>query len=260
MTHKLTSITLFTITLLTITLITEATQAQVLNVERVRADSDTTGWVGELGFDFSLNKYNDRVIKTGGQANAAYFSDRHQYLMLSSLDLVNVDGNSLVSNGYFHLRATFLRKGTLSPELFTQYQYNNNLGLRNRALAGAGIRYNFLTRPNITGAISTGLMFEHEEWGLGDDATVENNFLKSTSNLVIRGRLNPQTSITMIGYYQARPGRFFEPRATSENQLNMRISRNLTFRVSFTMTYDTDPVIDVPNLTYELKNGLVFSL
>jgi hypothetical protein len=30
--------------------------------------------------------------------------------------------------------------------------------------------------------------------------------------------------------------------------------------VSFTMACVTNPVIDVPNLTYELKNGQVFSL
>jgi len=37
------------------------------------------------------------------------------------------------------------------------------------------------------------------------------------------------------------------------------MSRSITFRVSFTMTYDVEPVIDVPNLTYELKNGVVLS-
>jgi len=235
-------------------------RAQVLNVEQVRADSDTTGWIGELGFDFSLNKFNDRVLKTGGEANASYFSRLHQYILLSQLDIVSVDGNSLVSDGYAHLRATFLRANSFSPELFAQHQYNNNLGLQNRALAGAGVRYTFLSRQHLSGSFSTGLMAEFEEWGLGDNETVENTFLKSTSNLVIRGQLNPQASLTLIGYYQARPGRFFEPRATSENRLTLRISERLSFRVGFTMTYDTDPVIDVPNLTYELKNGLVFTL
>jgi hypothetical protein len=235
-------------------------RAQVLNVEQVRADSDTTGWVGELGFDFSLNKFNDRVLKTGGEANASYFSRLHQYIFLSQLDVVTVDGNALVSDGYAHLRATFLRANTLSPELFTQYQYNNNLDLQNRALAGAGVRYNFLERENLSGSFSTGMMIEYEEWSISDTETVDNTYLKSTSNLVIRGQLNPQASLTLIGYYQARPDRFFEPRATSENRLNLRISERLSFRVAFTMTYDTDPVIDVPNLTYELKNGLVFTL
>ena len=237
----------------------DVVKSQVLNVERVRADADTTGWTGELGADFSLNKYNDQIIKVGGQANAAYFSKKHGYLLLSNIDLVNVDGNSLVSNGYIHLRSTLLRKQQLSPEFFVQYQYNNNLGLQNRALAGTGIRYTFLSRPNLRGHISTGFMYEFEEWGLSNDLSVKNEYIKSTSNLVVRGQLNPQTSLTMIGYYQARPDRFFKPRATSENQLNIRMSRSITFRVSFTMTYDVEPVIDVPNLTYELKNGLVLS-
>jgi hypothetical protein len=162
-----------------------------LNVERVRAEADTTGWTGEIGADFALNKYNDRVIKVGNQANMAYFSHRHAYMLLSSIDLVNVDGNSLVSNGYVHLRSTLLRKESFSPELFVQYQYNNNLGLRNRALAGGGVQYTFLARPNIRGHISTGLMFEHEEWGVDNNTSVENNLIKSTSNLSIRGRINP---------------------------------------------------------------------
>ncbi len=240
-------------------LFADVVKSQVLNVERVRADADTTGWTGELGADFSLNKYNDQIIKVGGQANAAYFSEKHGYLLLSNIDLVNVDGNSLVSNGYIHLRSTLFRKQSLSPELFVQYQYNNNMGLQNRALTGMGVRYTFLSRPNLRGHVSTGFMYEFEEWGLSDNNTIKNEYIKSTSNLVVRGQLNPQTSLTMIGYYQARPDRFFKPRATSENQLNIRMSRSITFRVSFTMTYDVEPVIDVPNLTYELKNGIVLS-
>jgi len=245
--------------LLSLLLFAAPGRAQVLNVERVRTDSDTTGLIGEVGFDLSLNKHKARVLKTGGHANASYFTGQNQYLLLSQLDLVNLDGNSLVSNGYAHLRATFLRKSRLSPEVFTQYQYNNTMGLLNRALGGAGVRLAFLSRPSLSGHVATGLMYEFEEWDVRGEASVTRSLVKSTSNVVVRGQLNPQASLTTIGYYQARPGRFLEPRATSENQLNVRLSRSLTFRVSFTMTYDVEPVVEVPNLTYELKNGLVFS-
>lgn len=247
------------IVLLFIFIFSTPLSAQVLNVEKIRADADTTGWTGELAFDASLNKFNDRVIKLGGEANASFFSSRHVYLLLSNLDLVNVDGASLVSNGYIHSRATFLRKEKLSPELFVQYQYNENLGLKNRGLAGGGIRFTLLSRPGLRGHFSTGLMSEYEEWGLSDNQSAENTFLKSTNNLVIRGRLSPQASLSLIGYYQARPGHFFKPRVTSENRLNIRISEQLSFQLSFALTYDFEPVIDIPNLTYELQNGLVYS-
>lgn len=64
----------------------------------------------------------------------------------------------------------------------------------------------------------------------------------------------------MVGYYQARPDRFFHPRVISENNLNVRLSRYVTLNVSLTLNYDTEPIIDIPNFTYSLKNGIIISL
>lgn len=235
-------------------------KAQVLNVEEVRNEADTTGWVGQLGFDITLNKYNDRVFKIGNEVNASYFSQKHAYLFLNSIEFISLDGSSVISNGYFHFRTTFLRNRSLSPEMFIQYQYNDNLGLKNRALTGTGVRYRFLDRPAISGHASTGFMLEYEEWGLSGEETVENSFIKSTSNIVVRGRINPQTSLLLVGYYQARPDRFFKPRVISENRLNVNLSRHVILSVSFTMSYDVEPIIDIPNFTYELKNGIIITL
>lgn len=251
--HTLLIIPIFLIT-------TSALNAQVLNVEEVRNEADTTGWVGQLGFDISLNKFNDRVFKIGNEVNASYFSEKHGYLFLNSIEFISVDDASVISNGQFHFRTTFLRKRVLSPETFIQYQYNDNLGLKNRALAGTGIRYRFLDRRQISGHFSTGFMAEFEEWGLSGEENVENTFIKSTSNMVIRGQINPQTSLMMVGYYQARPDRFFHPRVISENNLNVRLSRYVTLNVSLTLNYDTEPIIDIPNFTYSLKNGIIISL
>lgn len=236
--------------------------AQVLNVEsfRTQADVDTTAqWYGETGFDVTLSKFNERVFKLGNQTNAAYYTGKHRYLFLTNVELINVDGSSVISNGYFHLRGTFQENRTYSPEVFSQFQYNENLGMKERFLTGASVRYTFLDEPTIRGSFVTGAMVEYEKWGTSDQQNVENTFLKSTSSLSIRGKLSETTQLLLIGYYQARPDRFFKPRVTSENQLNMQISQRLTFRVNFTLTYDVEPIIDIPNLTYELKNGLVIS-
>lgn len=245
---------------LAVLLLTANVNAQVLNVEEVRNEADTTGWVGELGFDITLNKFNERVFKIGNEVNASYFSNKHGYLFLNSIEFISVDDASVISNGQFHFRTTFLRKHALSPELFIQYQYNDNLGLTNRALSGAGVRYRFLDRKNINGHASTGFMAEYEEWGLSGEETTENTFLKSTSNIVVRGNINPNTSLLLVGYYQARPDRFFKPRVISENKLNIKVNRNVALRISFTMSYDVEPIIDIPNFTYELKNGIIITL
>lgn len=236
--------------------------AQVLNVEsfRTEANADTmASWIGETAFDVSLSKFNERVFKLGNETNAAYFTGRHRYLLLTSVELINVDGASVISNGYFHIRSTFNEQQTFSPELFTQFQYNENLGLQERFLAGGSVQYTFLDRPSIRGSVVTGLMYEYEEWGTDEQASIRNELIKSTSNLAIRGKLSETTDLLMIGYYQAQPTKFFEPRITSENQLNMEISSHLTYRVRFTLTYDVEPVIDTPELTYTLRNGLIIS-
>jgi len=250
------------ISVILILFVSTDTFAQVLNVEslRSRAGTDTLEtWQGETAFDVSISQANNRIFRLGNQTNASYFTGTDRYLFFTNVELINVDGSSVISNGHFHLRVTFREREKISPEVFAQFQYDDNRGLKQRVLNGAGIRYTFLDREYIRGSFVTGAMFEYEKWGLGDDEEVETNFLKSTSSLVIRGQLNPQTQLLLIGYYQARPDKFFSPRVTSENQLNLRMTDRLTFRVNFTLTYDTEPVIDTPKLIYNLRNGIVFT-
>lgn len=241
--------------------LTEISRSQVLNVERLRGAVDQEpGWVGELSFNASLDKYRDQIFKLGNQTNTGYYSTKHSYLLLNSIDLVSIDGTSVVSTGHIHLRATFFRMRSWSPELFTQFQYNENLGMNGRYLAGGGIRYTFLNRDNIRGRLGSGFMQELENWETEDNSSVKKQLIKSTTNLVLRGQINPQTQLLMIGYYQARPDQLLQPRIISENQLNIQMTNRINFAVNFTLSYDFNPVGDVPELTYELSNGIIISL
>jgi hypothetical protein len=241
------------------TLLITDVSAQILNVERARSGADSTGWGGEVGLDLTIEKYNDRVTTAENESALFYTSKKHNYILLSSLEFVDVDGSSIINSGYVHARSTFWNKKRFSPELFLQYQYNNNLGLANRRLAGTGIRYRFLSTGRLSGTFSTGFMAEHEEWNPEEGENIENTFLKSTSNLALWGSLSESASLLLIGYYQARPDRFFEPRATLESQLGVKLSRHITLAVSFVMTNDASPIIDIPKVTYELENSLIFT-
>jgi hypothetical protein len=233
--------------------------AQILNVERARGAADSVGWGGEIGLDFTIDKFDERVTEAESESALFYTSANHNYILLSSLEFVDVDGSSIINSGYIHARSTFRSKKRLSPELFLQYQYNNNLGLTNRRLGGAGLRYRFLSIGRLTGTLSTGMMAENEEWEPQEGDNIENTFLKSTSNLALRGSLSENASLLLIGYYQARPDKFFEPRATLESQLGVKLSKHITLAVSFVLTHDASPIIDIPKVTYELENGLIFT-
>ena len=233
--------------------------AQILNVEQLRGEADSTGWGGMVGVDVSVEKYRDRVIKVENSSGVYYTSRKHNYILLSNLEFVNVDQESVINSGHIHFRSTFWNRNNLSPEAFVQYQYNNNLGLNNRVLAGAGLRYRILNKGPITATFSSALMSETERWKPVEGEIVEQTFLKSTSNLAVRGQLTEDASLLVIGYYQARPAHFFKPRATLESQLRIRLGRVASLGISFSMTHDAAPVIDIPKLTYELKNGLIFT-
>src|SRR5690625_156222 len=81
-------------------------------------------------------------------------------------------------------------------------------------------------------------MSETERWKPVEGEMIENTFLKSTSNLALRGQITEDASLLVIGYYQARPSRFFKPRATLESQLRVRLGRFTSLGVSFSMTHD----------------------
>lgn len=232
--------------------------AQILNVERVRSRADSIGLGGEIGLDLTIEKYNDRVTTAENESALFYTSKNHNYILLSSLEFVDVEGSSIINSGYVHARSTFRSKKKFSPELLLQYQYNNNLGLAKRRLAGIGIRYRFLSTGHLSGTISTGVMAENEEWNPEEGENIENTFIKSMSNIALRGSINETTSLLLIGYYQARPDLFFEPRATLESQLGVKLSRHITLAISFVMTNDARPIIDIPKLTYELENSFIF--
>lgn len=235
-------------------------KAQLLNVESVRTNADSAGWHGELEFDMSLNRYNERVLQFTNESNLSFFSHQHAYMLLNRLKFVNIDGNSLISSGYIHLRSTFLRNERWSPEIFLQYQYNNNLGLNNRGIAGAGVKYKLFENELWTANISTAVMMEHEVWQLDNQPSIKNDYLKSTSNVSLRGKVSDSSTFLLIGYYQARPDQFLEARSIFESRLKVNITKQVALSVGFTASYDAAPVIDIPSWTYELSNGLVIAL
>ncbi|MFA5668228.1 MAG: DUF481 domain-containing protein [Balneolaceae bacterium] len=240
-------------------LLPNSIQAQLLNIESARHNADSVGWYGQLEFDLSLNQYNDKVLEFTNESSISYFSNKHAYLVLNKLKAVNLDGASVISSGYGHLRTTFLRVNRLSPELFLQYQYNNNLGLQNRTLGGTVIRYSLFDEDNWSVSLSSGFMAEYEEWKSANQPAIKNRYIKSTSNIHMRAKLTPQSSLLVIGYYQARPTQFFQARSILETKLQFTISSHISLGIQFTASFDADPVIDIPQWTYELSNGLIIS-
>ncbi|MCC5932625.1 MAG: DUF481 domain-containing protein [Candidatus Cyclonatronum sp.] len=232
--------------------------AQVLNIESLRMEADTSkSWAGNLSFGFSASKQDSETIQLNSSATLIHFGKVHSHLMLTNLNLLTID-DELVNNGYVHLRGTYWYRRTWSPEIFTQLQYSEDWGLRRRALLGGGMRHNTVQTNSFTAGITSGLMYEHEVWRPEEAPRVEYNRLKSTTSLLMRGKLTPTTNLYIVGYYQAEPQRFGSPRLTADAELRFQISRLIRFSAQFSTTYDYNPPPDVVSWIYSFRNSFSF--
>ncbi len=234
--------------------------AQVLNVETYRTEADTIRtWTGSLSFGLTAAKQKSETIQLNNRTHAAYFGKRNAYLMLTNLNVLRID-DEVVSNGYAHLRTTFSNESRWSPEIFTQFQYSQDWGLRRRYLAGAAIRYDFITSDEFSAGLTTGGMYEHEVWKAEDGPRQVFDRFKSTSSLLMRGNISRDVQLNVVGYYQAEPTSFFTPRLTGDIELRFRISRFVQFGAQFTTTYDYAPPIEIVNWIYSFRNNIVITL
>ncbi len=234
--------------------------AQVLNVETYRTEADTIRtWTGSLSFGLTAAKQKSETIQLTNRTHAAYFGKYNSYLFLTNLNMLRID-DELISNGYMHLRTTFNYDNRWSPEAFTQFQYSQDWGLRRRYLAGAGIRYDFISTDDFIAGFTTGAMYEHEVWRAEGGQRRQFDRFKSTNSLLMRGNLSPTAQLNIVGYYQAEPVSFFTPRLTGDIELRFRISRFVQFGAQFSTTYDYAPATDVVSWIYSFRNNIIISL
>lgn len=237
------------------------TNAQVVNVERHRAEVDTVNiWTGGFGFGLSVSKNTTQVTRFNNTANLTYVARKHDYLLLGGSNFLRVEGNNVLNDGYLHLRAVLYRDRTYAPEFFVQGQYNLDWGLKRRALSGMNVRIRLYRSNNFSAFVSTGVMYENEIWEDTDEELRKIfNRLKSTTSFNIRGNISESVELAAISYYQAGPFRFFKPRFTSDWQLRFHISENLRFALQFMSTLDSDPPLNSTQFIYNINNLLEVS-
>lgn len=239
---------------------------QILNVEKIRLDKDSTAFVTDLGFSLTLyNRTADEenplnFLSLNGKLDLAYVTPNVSYLLLNGIEYLDINKSPFTSTGYSHFRTNFLRGRTFSYEAFTQYQYDLLRFLDHRYLAGTGIRIRFFESDVISCWVGVGGMYEYEEWRHPVDKNiVSRNMIKSTNYLSTRIELGETTSFYAIVYYQwgyDTIDKFVRNRIHADSKLEFEINERFQFNTSFRSGYDTNPVIPVTKFIYHLSNGI----
>lgn len=239
---------------------------QILNIEKFRIDKDTFDvWSGNIGIGFSTKKQQTNVTTLNSNSNVAYLSRHNSYMNISYIKFIGVEESDLISEGYTHFRVNFLRKKFLSYEPFIQLQYDLGRGLLRRELYGFNFRARLLATPKTLLTFNTGAMYEYELWkgevikyAKPDNPELgETVFIKSTSNIALRGDIAKNLNVLLVTYYQARYERFFVPRVITDIQVNIIISKRFTLSNQFVSTYDALPILSDNRFIFSYTTNLL---
>lgn len=235
-----------------------SSNAQILNFNKGLLQNDTVKWLGKISVFFNAIDQEVSVANMGYDIDVIRKFDNASLMAISELSFATSDSEVLLSDGYAHLRAILRSRKKLNQEVFGQIQYNAIRGLEDRILVGAGLRYAVINKEKYGILAGVGIIQEWENW-LYDEAVISTSILKSSNYISFTGDVNKQFNFNIISYYQSSFESFFVPRVSLEVNLNLNITKSLSFTSSFTLYYDKQPVVPIDNFIFKFQNGLGYS-
>lgn len=247
-------------------------QSQILNIEKSSYRNDTTHFFyTDLNASFSAfnrTAASDQPIdflSINGNLDLAYFSEKNTLIWLNRLAYLDINSSPFNSTAYSHLRFTINSPNTIAYEVFGQGQYDLLRGLDHRVLGGAGLRIRMLEGKKVQMFLGIAGMFEQEKWQdpSEEGVTVTTDFLKSSNYFSTRLELQPYINFNLITYYQVgydNAEQVARHRINTDTNLEFKLSRVLTFRVSLFTAFENAPVVPITKFTYSISNGLSIKL
>jgi hypothetical protein len=236
--------------------ITCISNAQIVNVESQRIQSDTTGWLGNFGLSFELDKNKVQVLKLDATAQIEYKLPKSLYLFLFNYDFLTGAKQTLQNNLFFHLRYNYKMNDLLRLEVFTQLQENGLSGIKDRWLIGAGPRFKISATKKWSFYAATLVMYEKEE-ELTKPVMLHRD-VRNSSYATVSWRPGDKAEFISTLFYQPLLKDFSDFRLLHEVKLKFKFTKKFSFFTTWAFFYDSKPSFEVPNNIYTLKNGIEY--
>lgn len=229
---------------------------QILNIEKRRLITDTTGWSGTLSASISASQYTRSFFSSGANGNVQLKSGDNLYLLYGGITFVNGGGDDFNNAGFGHLRYNRKINEVLRLELFTQIQYNSLTKITSRILNGGGIRLKLSEYETAKFYYGLTYMYEHEEL---KQPELINKDHRLSSYLTFT--LTPVETIRFRNttYVQPKFGDVYDYRLSNDTSMSFKINKHLRLTTNFHYLYDSRPPVEVPSINYEITNGLTFA-
>ncbi|WP_066220503.1 DUF481 domain-containing protein [Formosa haliotis] len=239
-------------------IINTSLSAQILNVENLRVDSDTTGFSGgaELNINFIKNTRNIFTLNTS--LFAQYQNKKHLYLLIGNVDFKTIDEEDIINKGTFHLRYNYETGPVLILEAFIQAHSDAISNIDERHLVGAGPRFRLVDKPKKKLFLGTLLMYEYEK-ERGDITPRYHNDVRFSGYLTFDYHFLSILSFKTTTFYQPVVNELNDYRLNTYNTFSVEIIKNLQLNISYILQFDTRPVEGIPTTQFQLLNGISYT-
>ncbi len=242
-------------TILITILITQTAFSQVINIEDQRIKTDTTGWAGSGEASLYVNKNNDFVLALLTNLHIQYKNKKSLFLLLTDVATVQVNENqSFVNSGFQHFRYNYKITDRFVWEAFVQAQYNEQLSIDLRLLAGTGPRYKVIGADDFRLYVAALYMYENEKT-TDVEVNEQNNRMSSYVSFTIAPK-KATYSIISTTYYQPNLANFNDWRVATSLDIKSYLTKKLYLNVNYNLLNDSKPAEGVVNTVYELTAGL----
>ena len=237
--------------------------AQV-NIETLRRLDSKPGWYNDINLSLTYQSGNTDLLRFKTSLRSDFWFDKYHAFGIATLQHGEQGGKLYTDKGFIHLRGARSITDRLGVEMFLQKQFNESILLRDRNLAGGGVRISALkqrTDKKNTGLniyLGVGGMWENEIINDKGHGEVETNIIRSTNYISATWRIDKRFSVVITGYYQPYIQRFSDFRVISESRLEFRVTERVSFNTRLNIRYDSEPPTDVEAHDLEVVNGLSY--
>ncbi len=231
--------------------------AQIVNIEDRRTNfSDSISWHETANLAFNWDKNESFVFNASGGFQLEFQYKKRILLSITHADFIRAGGKSFVNQGFQHLRYTYLLNPIYSVEAFGQIQYNEQLLLKLRALAGSGIRIRVFKKGNNGAHLGVMYMYEHDEESNND---IIHRDHRMSNYLTLGFQLNKHTKISSTTYYQPLFNNFSDFRLSTNSNLIFTLFKKFDFNINFSLIYDSRAPENAPELTHKFNSGFKYT-
>ena len=234
-----------------------------INTEAMRSENVTDGFINKVNVDFGIEKADAEVIELTAAYRVDYFNPTglHIFFILNYENGYEqekgLEKNQVVNKGFGHLRMTKMISSKLFFEVFTQFGFNDFLLMKDRKLAGGGLRYKMVSNDRMNTFLGIGLMQENEIYDIVNEP--EKKLLRSTNYLRWNINIAKNTELYNTVYYQFSSSDINDYRLLYDGSIDFSVNENLSFFIELNYRYDNDPHGNMGKSYIQLNNGIEFT-